>query len=160
MRIPRHLPTVIVVLAWLMFSASFFLPATNVVQSGGTAPGTPLTGWQAFTSSLEILFVQPLAIIAEPRILLFLAFPFINLAMLISPVPVLAWDDSWILSGFLLPFGLLPWIFPKSVTGELFIGFYLWDASFFVMTVGSILVGIRRRQIYENSMQAFRERGA
>lgn len=96
MHIPRHLPAASVLTAWLLFVISFFLPATNVVEVGGTVPGTPLTGWQAFTSSVGVLAGQPLIIIAEPRTLLFLTFPFINLTMLFAPVAVLAWDDSWL----------------------------------------------------------------
>jgi hypothetical protein len=140
----RYLPAVVVIVAWLMFIFSFFLPTTNVLAMGGTAPGAPLTGWQAFTSSLEVLAVQPFVILAEPRTLLFLIFPFINLVMLLAPVIVLAWDDSWLLSGLFLSFGLLPWCFPKAVTGDLFVGFYLWDLSFFMMMVGCVLVSISR----------------
>jgi hypothetical protein len=122
-------------------------------KMGGTESGTPLTGWQAFTSSLEVLAVQPLIIIAEPRTLLFLAFPFINLAMLFAPVAVLAWDDSWLLSGLFFLFGILPWFFPKDVTGDLFVGFYLLDLSFFIMIAGCVLVSIGRKQIYDTAIQ-------
>ena len=158
MRIPRHLPTVIVLTAWLMFFVSFFLPATNVVAIGGTERGTPLTGWQALTTSLRVLAVQPLIVIMEPRTLLFLTFPFINLAMLVAPLMVLAWDDSWVLSGLFVVGGLLPWAFPKSVTGDLFVGFYLWDLSFMMMGLGSILVSISRTQNYEREIQRARKR--
>jgi hypothetical protein len=153
MNIPRHLSVTVVSAAWLMFIVSFFLPATNVVETGGTAPGTPLTGWQAFSSSLEVLAVQPLIIIAEPRTLLFLTFPFINLAMLLAPVVVLAWDDSWLLSGLFFLFGLLPWLFPKAVTGDLFVGFYLWDLSFFMMIFGCVLASINQKQINDAAIQ-------
>jgi len=145
----RHLPKAIVISAWLMFVVSFFLPATNVLEMGGTTPGTPLTGWQTFASSIEVLAVQPLIIIAEPRTLLFLTFPFINLAMLVAPLIILAWEDAWVLSGALVLCGLFPWIFPKDMTGQLFVGFYLWDASFFVMAAGSILASVRWRQFYK-----------
>ena len=153
MRIPRYFSAVIVSAAWLIFIVSFFLPATNVVAASGTPPGTPLTGWQAFMSSLEVLAVQPLIIIVEPRTLLFLCFPFINLAMLLAPVVVLAWDDAWLLSGLFLLFGLLPWLFPKHVTGDLFVGFYLWDLSFFTMLVGCVLASISRKQIHDAAIQ-------
>lgn len=86
MRIPRHLPAVVVLAAWLMFIVSFFLPTTDVLSIGGTEPDTPLTGWQAFTLSLEMLGYPPaiFTIIDQPRILLFLLFPFVNLAMLLG----------------------------------------------------------------------------
>ena len=160
MRIPRYLPAAIAITAWLMFVISFFLPATNVVEMGGTAPGTPLTGWQTFTSSLGVLAAQPLIIIAEPRTLLFLTFPFINLAMLFAPIVVLAWDDSWFLSGLFLLFGLLPWLLPKDVTDNLFVGFYLWDLSFFAMVAGCILVSISRKQIYDSAIQRVQNHAA
>jgi hypothetical protein len=160
MRIPRRLSEVMVIAAWLMFIVSFFLPATNVLAMSSTPPGTPLTGWQAFTSSLAVLAAQPLIIIAEPRTLLFLAFPFINLGMLVAPVVTLAWDDSWVVSGLFLLAGLLPWVFPKSVTGDLFVGFYLWDFSFFMMAMGCILVSVSRRQFYAGEIQRLREGAA
>lgn len=147
MRMSHHLPAVIVWGAWLVFIVSFFLPATNVAEMGGTSPGTPLIGWEAFTSSLKVLAAQPLVIIAEPRMLLFLAFPFINFAMLVAPFVVLAWDDSWLLSGLFLLMGLFPWVFPKSVTGDLFVGFYLWDLSFFAMSIGCVLVSLNQRRV-------------
>ena len=54
------------------------------------------------------------------------------------------------MSVLFLVFGILPWIFPKTVTGDLFLGFYLWDFSFFAMVAGCILAGVGRKQIYEN----------
>jgi hypothetical protein len=150
MRFARLLQAVVVLTAWLTFIMSFFLPATNVVEMPDTAPGTPLTGWQAFTGSLEILAAQPLIIIAEPRTLLFLAFPFVNLAMLLAPIVVLTWDRSWLLGWFFLLCGLFPWVFPKSITGDLFVGFYLWDLSFFAMMLGCVLASMSRNRLTTN----------
>lgn len=157
MRIVRRLPAAVVFTAWLTFVVAFFLPATNVVEMSGTKPGTPLTGWQAFTSSLEVLAVQPLIVIAEPRTLVFLAFPFVNLAMLLAPVVALGWDDSWLVSWLFVLCGVLPWVFPKDVTGELFVGFYLWDASFFAMAIGCILVRMERRRVYARDLKRSRQ---
>lgn len=64
------------------------------------------------------------------------------------------------LTGLLLLFGVLPWVFPKTVTGDLFVGFYLWDFSFFAMVVGCILVSVSRRQFYESEIQRVRESAA
>jgi hypothetical protein len=144
-----HLAKVVVLSAWLIFIVSFFLPTTNALEMPDTKPGTPLTGWQAFILSQKILAIQPLTILAEPRTVLFLTFPFINLAMLFAPLAILMWEDAWILSGVFVPCGLFPWIFPKDVTGELFAGFYLWDASFFVMALGSLLASFRWRRFYK-----------
>jgi len=141
-------------MAWLMFVVSFFLPATNVLEMGGTPPGTTLTGWQAFTSSILVLAAQPLVVIAEPRVLLFLAFPFINLAMLFAPPIVMKWEDSWLLSGPLLLCGVMPWMLPKSVTGDLFVGFYLWDFAFFLMAIGCIAVSMSRLQRCESVQES------
>jgi hypothetical protein len=143
-RTPRYLPAFIVVVAWLAFVVSFALPATNVVGIAGTPPGTPATGWQAFIASLEALVCEPLLVIVEPRTLLFLAFPFINFAMLVAPWFVLSSDDGAAFGWAFLPVGFLPWVLPKSLTGELFIGFHVWDLSFFAMFAGSILMSIRR----------------
>jgi hypothetical protein len=143
----RQFPTAIVLVAWLMFIVSFFLPASNVLAKAGGMPGAPLTGWQTFVAS-QMMLAYPLTFLLihdQPRILLFLLFPFINLVMLLAPVVVLAWKDSWLISWIFLLFGLFPWIFPKDMTGDLFIGFYLWDLSFLLMMAGCISVGICRR---------------
>jgi len=135
----------------------FLLSASDGCGGAGRhTAGTPLTGWQAFTSSIYVLVGQPLIIIAEPRTLLFLAFPFLNLAMLIAPV-VLAWDEAWLLSGLFLLLGLLPWVFPKTVTGDLFVGFYCWDCSFFAMCIACVLVSVSRRMFYAREIRRLRE---
>jgi hypothetical protein len=146
-RLPRKLlVTVPMLAAWIMFFASFFLPATNVVEKGGTPPGTPLLGWDAFCRSLLLLPALPLVLIAEPRALLFLTFPFINAAMLVIPLVALRDPELAPLCGATLaPPGIVPWLLPKMLTGDLFIGFYLWNLSFFAMAVGCILFGLADR---------------
>jgi len=69
-----------------MFIVSFFLPATNRLELADTPAGTPLNGWQAFTTSLFVLGAQPFIVFAEPSTLHFLRFPFINVAMLLAPL--------------------------------------------------------------------------
>jgi hypothetical protein len=135
-----------VVAAWLAFVVSFALPATNVVGIAGEPPGKPATGWQASIASLETLVCEPLLVIVEPRALLFLAFPVINFAMLVAPWFVLSPDDGAAFGWVFLPVGLLPWILPKNLTGELFLGFYVWDLSFFAMFVGAILMTVTQRR--------------
>ena len=154
MRIPRHLPAVVVVAAWLMFIGSFFLPATNVVALAGTKPGTPLTGGQSLAAALEVIAVQPLLVLIEPSTLLFLAFPFINLAMLVAPLVAMSREGSALLSLLLILSGVLPWMLPKEITGDLFVGFYLWDASFLVMSAGCVLANIRRSQASQEEIRA------
>ncbi|MGO8925816.1 MAG: hypothetical protein ACLQU3_02810 [Limisphaerales bacterium] len=163
MRIPRHLPVVVVVTAWLMFIVSFFLPATDVVELGGTAPGTPLTGWQALTTSVDS-FGHPLTflfVLKEPRTLLLLAFPFINLIMLLAPLVVaLVWEEAWMVSGVFLLFCFVPWLLPKELTGNQFVGFFLWDLSFFLMGAGCILASIAWKQACEAQIQRLHESAA
>ena len=136
----------VILVAWLMFIVSFFLPATNVVALAGTKPRTPLTGWQSLATALEVVVVQPLIVLIEPSTVLFLAFPFINLAMLVAPLVALSREGSALLSLLLILSGALPWVLPKEITGDLFVGFYLWDASFLLMSAGCVLANIRRSQ--------------
>lgn len=123
--------------AWLLFIGSFFLPATDVLQRSGTPPGTPLTGWQAFITSIVAGVMNPWLWIVEPRVFLFLAFLFGNGVMLVAPV--LSRDESTMVALSLLPFGLLPWLIPAKLLGELYIDFYCWNASFFLMALGFFL---------------------
>lgn len=134
---------------------SFFLPATNAFEMPTTPPGTPLTGWQTCTSWLTFLAVEPLIIIAQPRSIVVLSFPVIDVAMLAAPFVVLAWDRAWLLSGCFFLFGFLPWLLPTGFLGDMFIGFYLWDVSFFVMGAGCVLAGISRRQAYDRPLPRF-----
>ena len=147
MSIPRYISRAVVITAWLMFVVSFFLPWTN-----------GWTGWQVSTSSIAIMFAQPLIIIAEPRVLLFLAFPFINLTMLAAPLFILTRDRPWVFSGLFLLFGFLPWAFPEDVTEYLLIGAYLWDASFFAMAACCILESFALWRDYQRLMRSLHER--
>jgi hypothetical protein len=161
-RIPRFLPVVVVITAWLMLVVSFFLPATDIVEMCKTPPGTPSTGWQAFTTSLAV-FGHPLTyllILKMPRMLLLLAFPFIKLTMLLAPLVALAWDEAWIPSGWFMLCGFVPWLLPKAIAGNLFAGFYFWDVSFFVMSAGCILASIACKQAYETEIQRLRRSAA
>jgi hypothetical protein len=132
----------IMAVAWLIFVASFFLPATNRLQVAGAPPGTPLTGWQALTVSIETaMSVWGLvAVVADPTALVFLVFPIANAAMLLAPLLIAAWDEhSAALAGLFVPCAIIPWFLPKTLSGDLFIGFYCWDASFLLMSLGCAL---------------------
>ena len=126
--------------AWLLLVVSFTLPATNVLEVAGTSSGTPLTGLQAFYGSLRTCAFSPLIWIAEPRVLLFLIFPIGNSLMLLAPMllPMLR-EKSAILAPPLVLCALIPWFLPKSLLGELFFGFYLWNMSFIAMSIACIL---------------------
>jgi hypothetical protein len=133
----------IIIVGWLAFIASFFLPATNVVERGGAPPGTALVGWDAAVSSVQLVAAQPLVIFAEPKALLFLLFPLINLVALLSPLVALSnpTKAAW-LAIVLVPVAAMPLTMPKPLVGDLFIGFYFWSGSFLVMGIGYIVVGL------------------
>ena len=136
----RPVTILLIWVAWLMFAFSFFLPATNVLERGGTPPGTPLRGWGAFIAGFVVIGSQPLVALAEPRVLICLAFPFCNMAMLLSPLFAYPHRRKGfpVISIVLIPSGILPWLLPKTITGELFSGFYQWNLSFFLMSVADI----------------------
>lgn len=148
MRIPKYLSAGVVLGAWLLFIASFYLPATNVIEKPGTPPGTPLTGWQAF-ASIPIV-ATPMVAITIPKGFVLFTFPLINFVMFMAPIIVLAWSiESWVMTPLFVLFGIAPWFIPKELSGDLFIGFYVWDASFFAMAIGCVLVSMRRRQVID-----------
>jgi hypothetical protein len=134
-----------IVAAWLAFCVSFGLPATNVLSKGGTEPGTPLLGWDAFLTSVLIIPAQPLLVLADPQVLLFLAFPVLNFAMAGMPWFVLSHPEKARSYGAaLILLGLVPWTLPKRLTGDLFLGFYVWNLSCFAMAAGCIWFGMER----------------
>ncbi len=128
-------------LAWVMFLASFFLPASDVLEMPGTPPGTPMSGWQTMCS-LRVLG-NPFALLAEPRALLLLVFPLANLAMLLSPLLLPAAENIWPSAAlaFLLA-AAFPYFLPADLLGNRFIGYWLWQGSFFIMAAGWGLMGI------------------
>ena len=120
--------------AWLLFVISFLLPATNIAQRAGTDPGTPLTGWQTFCSSV-FSAANPLIWIAEPGVMLFLIFPFANALMFHAPLLVLILRErSALIALLLVPCAVVPWFLPKVLLGDLFVGFYCWNVSYFAMS--------------------------
>ena len=48
----------------------------EVLQAPGKPPGTPLTGWEAFTASILCGAINPWAWMGDARVFLFLIFPF------------------------------------------------------------------------------------
>ena len=136
-----HIPSIVVIaFAWALFLLSFFLPATNSLEVGGTPPGTPLTGWQAFTASLSAGASNHWVFFFDPRVFLVLIYPFANGLMLLTPMLLCVLrEKSAALAIFLIP-SLLPiWFLPYSLRGDLFIGFYVWQFSFVLMAIGCIL---------------------
>lgn len=128
-------------MAWVMFLASFLLPATNVLQTSGSAPGTPMTGWETMCAVQAV--ANPFVLLLEPRALILLAFPIANLAMLLAPLLLPAAEDIWPAAAlaFLLA-AVLPCFLPADLLGDRFIGYWLWQGSFGVMAAGWGFVGI------------------
>lgn len=157
LRLSTLFAVLVILTAWFIFLFSFFLPASNAF--GGKAAGAPISGWETFTAPLVMLAAQPLVILAEPRILMFLAFPLINLVMLLSPLVVFGEHERAPLLAFvLIPFSLLPLTLPKTLTGDLFIGFYAWIGSFFLMSVGCIWLGWAARPVFPDESELSSER--
>jgi hypothetical protein len=130
----------IIAITWLAFLISFFLPATDVVEVDGVAPGTPLSGWQAFTASLSTFAAMfPWMMFAEPRCLLFLAFPLMNLLAFAALLfALLAPEEAECLGLVLVPLAAIPLLLPHILTGNLIIGFYLGIGSFIGMSLGGV----------------------
>lgn len=127
-------------LAWLLFLLSFFLPATDVVQRSGTPPGTPLCGWQACIDPIHCLMLKPLILIAEPRLLLLLLYPILNLVMFVAPLLARSMDECAVfLAPVLIASPFSVWLLPDEFMGELFLGFYCWTLSFVLMGMGCLL---------------------
>ena len=129
-------------ISWSLFLIAFVLPATNLVSTANTRPGDPVSGLVTFAGSIQLWGWLPILAFAEPRALLFLIFPFTNQAMFAAPLFVSC--RTPVASVFLaLVFaigGVLPWFLPGSLTGTLFSGFYVWDASFFLMALSYCLL--------------------
>jgi hypothetical protein len=129
-----------VAIGWVLFIVSFCLPATNVVEAAGTPPQTPIAGWDAAILSLRVISAQPIVILAEPRSLLFIVFAVVNTVMLLSPPFVLfAPKRAFWLAAVFIAAGLVALSLPKDLVGDLFIGFYAWVASFFILSAGCLL---------------------
>ena len=136
----------LLMLSWLMFLASFFLPATNVLAMAGTAPGTPLTGWQAFESSLSAGAFNFWAWLGDLRVMVFLIFPFTNSVMLVAPAFRVLGKFSFIPALILLPAAVVPWLLPHYLCGDLYVGFYLWNASYLMASLGCCQLAIAFRE--------------
>jgi hypothetical protein len=148
MRVPRQIPIIVASVAWLMFVVSQFLPTMTV---GGTEV---LTGWEVSTAWLEC-FRDPLFFVVmfmKPGFLLLLIVPFIALAMLAGPLPVLVWDDAWVLGGVFISFSSLVYLLKIGSEALIGVGFYLWFLSILFMGVACFLRS--RTTLPNNSLQA------
>jgi hypothetical protein len=128
---------------WVAFVASLFLPATNVVERGGTPPGTPLVGWDAAVSAVTVPLSSPLVFLAEPLVLLLIPLAAVNVVLLASPLVVAGVPDRapW-LAAVLLPAGVVAVFLPSSLKGQVFVGFYMWVGSCIVVAAGCVAAGL------------------
>ncbi|MBL9094073.1 MAG: hypothetical protein JNL96_22840 [Planctomycetaceae bacterium] len=125
----------VILFAWVLFVASLFLPATNEL----VVPGHDhLLGWQAALTSLSMYsFWGVVMTLADPRFALLWFCPWFNLAMLLAPILVFHHSENARRLASLLclgPIGAigLAWL----VTRDLYVGFYVWSASFGIMSFG------------------------
>lgn len=132
----------LIIVGWLMFLTSFFLPSTNVLEMSGTAPGSPLTGWQAFGSSLSAGAFNPWAWLGDVRVVGFLIFPVTNAIMLAAPTYCFLKTYSLPAGLILIPAAIAPWLMPHELRGDLYVGFYLWNSSYFLIALGCLLIAV------------------
>jgi hypothetical protein len=135
----RRVGEALVLLSWLAFLASFCLPATNILEAAGTKPGTPLTGWQAFSASLG---AGAWLWLADPRLLWLLVFPVTNVLMLAAPAFCLLREGALIPAVILAPAAFGPWVLPPELLGDSYVGFYVWIGSYIGAALGCFLVGL------------------
>jgi hypothetical protein len=116
-----------------MFLASFALPATPHATVWEFMIGVlPFIGWAAFM----------LIIGGGPGVLLWvLAIPLTNLLMLLTPTFIFSLrENAWMLAPLLIVSGIIPWLAPAELCGRVLVGYYVWDASFFLMAIGAFLL--------------------
>ena len=132
----RNIHLGLVILTWGVFLASFAMPATDVLV---TQTADAMTGWQACVAAVEIPLAHPVALLAltldNPTTLLLFAVPIVNTILFFSPVFAARRPFSWLYSPLLAVAGIMPWLLPGELLGNLFIGFYCWNGSFWVMTL-------------------------
>lgn len=132
---------VAIVAALSAFVASFFLPAIEgfafIADSGPT-----LNGWEAF---IAMFWTAPLAAFfsGESAAWLLLYAPLVNVLFLLSSVVVVAAPrHAAILGAVLLVCGVGIVVVVRRLDVALYVGFYVWAASFFVMSLGCIMASI------------------
>lgn len=140
---------------WCLFVVSFFLPAMNAGALPHTPSDTPLTGWEAMLAAISCVGIAPWLIFIEPRVLLFLIIPWLNLAMLLAPLCLRGDRELTRIVGVVfVRLTIFPWLLPLHLMGTLFVGFYVWSGSFLLMGLGLVAYdpdadppSSRRRQV-------------
>ncbi|MEQ1826560.1 MAG: hypothetical protein ABL921_11470 [Pirellula sp.] len=133
-------------ISWGALMCSFCIPAVSSNVATESATGKTLLGWQFMLHSF-LLAINPIGLLFEPRWLALIAFPFFNLLAFVSP-----WllrfqaDRGWHLWFWMFLGGSLPWMAPWSVMGHPLFGFYLWNASYFGLGLGSVLIAMISEQ--------------
>jgi hypothetical protein len=128
----------LIIVAWLLFVVSMFRPATNVIGSD-ERPATGFEAAMACASGLLTVYSVLLTIL-DGRAIVLWGSPFFNVVMLLAPWLVYRNPANalWIAT-ILVPAAIGPLILPAAMTGDVFVGFYVWVASFVVMIIGCAL---------------------
>jgi hypothetical protein len=72
--------------------------------------------------------------------------------MVIAPLLVFMFrDKSAALALLLVPCAIVPWFLPKELLGTLMIGFYCWNGSYFLMSIGCVFSSIAFAAIDDES---------
>ena len=135
-------------ISWSLLLISILLSVTN--RETTTDRRLAMLVWDLFTFPIpfELWGWLPILVLyGEPRALLFLVMPFFNQTILAAPFVVshrsLDASMASAVSALVLGVGgLLPWFLPGSLNGTLPCGFYIWDASFFLMAMSFSLLAI------------------
>jgi hypothetical protein len=131
-------------LSWLGWSLAvvwLLLPTSRALESAGTAPGTPLAGWEVLSMILDhtFNFWFWLYLIAAPGAQWLLVMGLATLLLLaMAPVVALADDRAGILQ---VPLGAVPLALlslPPHLQHSLSWGIGVWLAAFLVFSAGGI----------------------
>ena len=130
----------IIVVSWLAFVVSFFLPAHDDLGQLILADRSLPTGWSSMVENCWYITVRPIVLVVEPRLVGFLVFPFVNAFVLVSPLLIYAaGEDCRPIAVPLLLFSVAIWLMPSNFHDGLLLGFYLWNLSPIGIAIGVLL---------------------
>jgi hypothetical protein len=138
----RRTGVILTWLGWLLVVVWLFLPTTTALESPGTAPGTPLAGWEVLAVIAEHIFNFWfwLYLIAAPGAPRLLALQVETLTLLaLAPVTALADDRAGLLQ---VPLGAAPialLLLPQHLQQDLCWGIGVWIAAFVLFSVGGVV---------------------
>ena len=135
----------IIVVSWLLFTASFFMSAHSDLGRIIRIDRSPPTGWSSMVENCWYVSVRPVVLIIEPRLVGFLVIPFANLFVFISPLLAYAAEGNCRPIAFpLLAFTAVAWFMPLDFHDGLLFGFYTWNLSPIGIATGILLLSSSR----------------